>query len=748
MPVLLLKKKAELIAEYVIAKTPVLIGNNEDNDIHITDKSVSAQHCKILLQDTTFSISDSSSAFGTFLNGEKITVKNIQFGDHIGLGNSPYSIVFFPEEHEIDPKKSTIPFMHVLVAIQGKFVGKIFEINTEEIRIGRDEDYNDIVLSGKIDPSVSRRHSTIHNDGRSYLISDRRSRNRTFVNQTQIGENDSISLHIGDEIVIGHTIFRLCTYDDIDYSSPKKSSIFIERIKIPFIHGISALIGLAALIVLFTGIRGWMILNDRPDIPAAEPSDWSAQILSNDPKPILPEIYDVTVSPAVGSISGSRSIDIVYAFPYGKIYVWNAEYNDVIWDDPYDIGSSISASPTLYDFNNDRALDIVISGGDSRIHIIDGLSGKLIYKSPLLGGQISGSAAVGDIDDDGIADIVVCSKEGVVHFMYDPLGRSEIKSSKVSGEILASPVIYRDISETLVIAATTEGKIYFYNGKTRESKTIDTVESINKFVGSHLPINELTSCPSLADLSGDGRLEVVTLSNQYYVTVINVATRELEWIYHIEPPSIKEPPIHFSSPVLADLDNDKLPDVIITSPNGRILALKGTTGELLWEYIVGDWNRIISSPALVDLDKDGVLDIVFGGEDGYVYGLSGTSQLDPDADRLFFKHKTDATPITSTPCIADVDRDGYTDIVVSYADSKLKIFRTNNRVPRNSVFFPMVHYNAAHKGHVVVEDQTAGMIINIISSTLVIVVILLINFSIRKKLSKFKPKKFIVQSTE
>ncbi|MFH1380384.1 MAG: FHA domain-containing protein [bacterium] len=748
MTVLLLKKKAEIIREYIIAKTPVMIGNSEENDIHIDDKSLSTHHCSISLENSAFSIQDNNSAFGTYVNQEKITLKNIQFGDHIKLGNSHYSLILIPEEQELDPSKKSIPFIHVLAAIQGKFAGKLYELYSPEVRIGRDEDYNDIVLSGKIDPSVSRRHSTIHNDGHSYIITDRRSRNRTFVNQTQLGEEDSIQLHIGDELVIGHTIFRLCTFDKIDFSSPKKASIFIERIKIPLLHVISAVAGLISVGILFVGIRGCMILNDVEDIPAIEISDWSAHILSDDPKPVLPEIYDVTLSPAVGNITGSGSIDIVAAFPYGKLYAWNAEHDEVVWETPYDIKAAIDASPTLYDVNGDNAVDIVIAGGDSRIHIIDGITGKLMYKSPLLGGSLSGAPAVGDINNDSIPDIICCSKEGTVHFLYNPLIKPDIKSAKVSSEILSAPVLYKDINENLVIVPAAEGKIYIYNGESRESRTIDTVESINKFIGSNLPINELTSAPAIGDINGNDRLDIVSLSNQYYVTAINAATRELEWIYHIEPPSIKEPPDHFSSPVLADLDADSLPDVILTSCNGRIIALKGTTGELLWEYIIGDWNRIISSPALVDLNKDGILDIICGSEDGYVYGLNGSYQLDPDADRLFFKQKSDATPITSTPCIADIDRDGYTDIVVSYSDTKLKIFRTNNRVFRNSVFFPMVNFNASHQGNVKSIDHKPAVIYYIAGSCTMLAVIFLLNILVRRKLSIFKPKRILLQTQE
>lgn len=741
---LLLKKKAEIIAEYYIKKQSISIGSSSDNDIYVSEQSISTHHCEIYQENNLFFIKDNTSAFGTFVGKERIAIKTLSFGDHIFIGNSPYSCVFLPEEEDAVEDTLMLSRMYTLIGIQGKFVGKKFEIIEGEVRIGRDEDYNDIVLPGSIDPSISRRHSTIHHEAGRYSISDRRSRNRTFVNQTEIGENDTIQLNPGDEIVIGHTIFRFCTFMKEDFSHPKKSSIFMERMKFPFFHGASMVLGLCALGFLFLSIRSFLIIRDAPDVPAAEKSSWSPEVLQSDPRSQQLLEYDVTLSPAVGNILGLKTLDIVFAFPHGKIYLWDGIEGRLGWESPVDLATSINSSPVLFDFNHDGAKDIIITAGDSRIYIIDGISGKLLYKSPLLGGTLSGEPAVGDINRDGIEDIVACSEEGTVHVIYSPLVAAELKQVKISGEILAPPVIYRDVIETIFIITSTAGKLYLYNGSTLEFKTIDTVESINKFTGSHLPINEITSCPAIADIDGDGEPEIVVFSNQYYVCALNVTTQDMEWLYHIDPPSIKEPPRRFSSPVLTDLNGDTLPDVVVTSPNGRVFALNGQTGDLLWEYNAGDWNRIISSPALIDLDKDDVFDIIFGGEDGSVYALSGSTQLDPDADRLFFKIKGDGEPITSTPCIADFDRDGYADILISFSNSMLRMYRTNNRVFKGMVHFPMKHFNAAQTGHFVFPQYKRIVFIKIIVSLLALMLIASAQYTVRKRMIKNKPEIIIL----
>lgn len=88
--------------------------------------------------------------------------------------------------------------MVVLRIKAGSEKGKVYEIDSESLVIGRDR-------SGAIqilDQGVSRKHAEIFRIGELYFIRDLKSRNGTFVNTEKVSE---VVLRFGDQIQIGNT---------------------------------------------------------------------------------------------------------------------------------------------------------------------------------------------------------------------------------------------------------------------------------------------------------------------------------------------------------------------------------------------------------------------------------------------------------------------------------------------------------------------------------------------------------------
>ncbi len=110
-----------------------------------------------------------------------------------------------------------------------------------------------------------------------------------------------------------------------------------------------------------------------------------------------------------------------------------------------------------------------------------------------------------------------------------------------------------------------------------------------------------------------------------------------------------------STPAIADVDNDCLMEVIVTSDDGAIYCLDGYTGDKEWMYKTG--GCIYSSPAVGDVDQDGKNEVVFGSWDEYVYCLNGDTG---EKEWKFFTQ----LDIWSSPAIADVDTDGKLEPVI------------------------------------------------------------------------------------
>ncbi len=78
---------------YEINRRVVSIGRHRDNDIVLTDVSVSGHHAKIRYEDDGYFIYDFASTNGTRVNGRKIYRKRITDGDIIEIGQPAFTFL-------------------------------------------------------------------------------------------------------------------------------------------------------------------------------------------------------------------------------------------------------------------------------------------------------------------------------------------------------------------------------------------------------------------------------------------------------------------------------------------------------------------------------------------------------------------------------------------------------------------------------------------------------------------------------
>ncbi len=176
--------------------------------------------------------------------------------------------------------------------------------------------------------------------------------------------------------------------------------------------------------------------------------------------------------------------------------------------------------------------------------------------------------------------------------------------------------------------------------------------------------------PAVADLDGDGDLEIVYLGIDRYF-----------YAWHHDGALVTGWPFRFSmdgglsSPAVGDLDLDGLPEIVVGTmqpytlanswKEATVWAFKGN-GTVVPGFPVRTEQIIHSSPALGDVDSDGYLEIIVGS--GY-----GT----PERQNLIYAWNHDGTPlqgwpqeapgasvVMAPPAVGDVDGDGQLEIVV------------------------------------------------------------------------------------
>ncbi len=327
----------------------------------------------------------------------------------------------------------------------------------------------------------------------------------------------------------------------------------------------------------------------------------------------------VFASPAVGDITGDGWPEVVFGSWDQCLYALDRNGNPIWGNLPgilpqtycgghgYYNEDTFWSSPALADVNGDRVLEIITGADITAGNVYGDASGGYVY---ILNGQgvmlaqtwldqrIYSSPAVADIDNDQQYEIVVGTGThlpGVGYYVtaYEidlsrptPRERLIVKwRSPTGGRVFASPAIgdlNSDGSADVVVTSYigdwgSEGsEVFAWNGKTGQQlfRTRNCT-----FMGQSM--NTLAS-PTLADIDGDGKLEVL-YSHGWEVTILNH-----DGTYYTD----------YSSP--------SFPGTPFNPACARTTA-PTTTKTYYTKYTLN------ASPAVADLDGNGKAEVVIAG---------------------------------------------------------------------------------------------------------------------------------------
>ncbi len=200
-----------------------------------------------------------------------------------------------------------------------------------------------------------------------------------------------------------------------------------------------------------------------------------------------------------------------------------------------------------------------------------------------------------------------------------------------------------------------------------------------------------SSSPTLADIDGDGDLDLVVGESagtlKYYQNTGTTSNPAYEAKTGDDNPFNGIDVGLYSKPTLADIDGDGDLDLVVGENYGTLKYYQntGTTSNPAYEVKTGDSNPFngidvgySSKPTLADIDGDGDLDLVVG----EFYGTLKYYQNTGTTSNPAYEAKTgDDNPFngidvgdSSRPTLADIDGDGDLDLVVGEADGTLKYY--------------------------------------------------------------------------
>lgn len=347
----------------------------------------------------------------------------------------------------------------------------------------------------------------------------------------------------------------------------------------------------------------------------------------------FPSTGTIDSSAAIGNINGGSTLDVVFGSLDNNVYALSGSNGSKIWN--FLTGDYVWSSPSLANITGINYLDVIIGSFDDNMYDLNGTNGNKIWNFST-GDIVASSPSIVDTNKDGFLDVVFGSFDNNV---YDLNASNGIKMWNYStgGSIYSSPSVENITvgGYPIVFVGSHDNNMYALNGsngnKMWNFSTGDRIES----------------SPAIGDINNDGFLEVAFGSVDSNVYVLNASNGAELWNYSTNDWVL-------SSPVIAQIGDRK--KLIVCSVNSSIYALNPDSS-LNWTFNIPTGGRIESSPSIADMNGDGVNDVVVGSSDGKVYALNGIDGI------LLWSYNI-GEYIFSSPSLADINSDGNLEVLI------------------------------------------------------------------------------------
>ncbi|CAN5627121.1 hypothetical protein BH23BAC1_BH23BAC1_30890 [soil metagenome] len=370
---------------------------------------------------------------------------------------------------------------------------------------------------------------------------------------------------------------------------------------------------------------------------------------------------------------------------------------EVLWRVP--ARDQIFGSAALLDINKDGIPDIVIGGRAAELKAINGRTGEVIWEflsegnknKPRKQGWFNfyNPQVIPDQNEDGIEDILVTNGGDIMVPPYDPnrpagnlliidgcngkvIAKAQVPDGRETYMSVVISKMHPDDDDLTIIfgtgGETIGGNLYRTTLKEVMSENLSRAILLanSKDKGYIAP-------PVLCDLNQDGVLDIVANAVEGKILAFNGKNNELLWENSIENTEA------YASLAVGFFNDDHIPDIFTTFTEGvwpnldqsRQIMINGKTGEI--EFLDSLGILQTSSPVIADFNNDGFDDglqcVNFVGVEKMIFETYYTMLVVYDFHRQSTYQLTDYFPginLSSTPWIGDLDEDGKLDVVYCY----------------------------------------------------------------------------------
>ncbi|NCC32253.1 MAG: hypothetical protein EOM24_09545, partial [Chloroflexia bacterium] len=353
-----------------------------------------------------------------------------------------------------------------------------------------------------------------------------------------------------------------------------------------------------------------------------------------------------TTTPAVGDLDGDGTVEIVITTQQGVLAVYRGDgqpgpdgSTPLLWS--VDLGTTDRdtggvESPAIVNLDATPEAEIIV-GTDAGLYAFR-YDGELLWKNETIRSTAYGAVSVANLDDDGSPEIVAIGNDGLYVLQADGTIIWHYRTSR-----LPTPPVLADL--------TGDGWLDILIAADRQLRLFDYQTDPPTLLWSRAsPSGSQYGAPAIANLDATPEPEIV-MAWDGLVEALDVNGQQL-WQYETGG-------VYPSSISIANLDDDPEPEIVFYMKNGAgMLYALNADGTLRWSVEARDPTRSSSGVSLHDLDGDGRWEVIWNGStDGLTIYNGG------DGSVLFRESVIGSRTIMDYPVIADVDGDGKAEIV-------------------------------------------------------------------------------------